>query len=425
MQRKGKDMKTAAEAMGSIKKYTLAFIRWVVVAGVTGAVCGVLGAVFYKAVDWATAVRTANSYIIGLLPLAGLLIVWMYKRFHMLENTGTNNVISSIRTNEEVPLALAPLIFIGTVLTHLFGGSAGREGAALQLGGSVGYRVGRLFRLPEKDKNLVVMCGMAGLFSALFGTPLTATIFSMEVISVGVFHYAGFLPCLTSSVIAYGIAVLAGAAPVRFVLSGIPQLSAAAFLQVGALSALCALVSILFCIAMHYFTHLAKQHIPNHYIRIFAGGMFIVLLTILLGTEYNGAGMDTIKRAVSGGDVAGYAFLLKIVFTVVTIGVGYRGGEIVPTFFIGAAFGIAAGGLLGLDPGFAAALGMVALFCGVVNCPIASLMLAIEVFGAQGLLFFAAACSISYMLSGYYGLYSSQKIVYSKIRAEYINRSAE
>lgn len=425
MQGKGKGMKTAAEAMGSIKKYIVAFVRWVVVAGITGAVCGVLGAAFHKAVEWATAVRMGHSWIIGFLPLAGLLIVWMYKRFHMLENTGTNNVISSIRTNEEVPLALAPLIFIGTVLTHLFGGSAGREGAALQLGGSVGYRVGRLFRLPEKDKNLVVMCGMAGLFSALFGTPLTATIFSMEVISVGVFHYAGFLPCLTSSVIAYGIAVLAGAAPVRFALSGIPQLSAATFLQVGALSALCALVSIVFCIAMHYFTQVMKQHIPNAYLRIFAGGLAVVLLTLLLGTAYNGAGMDTIERAVSGGSVAGYAFLLKLIFTVITIGVGYRGGEIVPTFFIGAAFGSVAGGLIGLDSGFAAALGMVALFCGVVNCPIASLMLAIEVFGAQGLLFFAAACSISYMLSGYYGLYSSQKIVYSKIRAEYINRPVE
>ncbi len=419
-------MKTFAQSVQSVKKYTVMFIRWVLISGITGFVCGAVGYAFHKCVDLAAVFRTGHPWIIGLLPLAGLVIVWLYKRLHMLNNSGTNNVISSVRTNENVPLALAPLIFISTVITHLFGGSAGREGAALQLGGSIGFQVGRLFRLPEKDKNLVVMCGMAGLFSALFGTPLTAAIFSMEVISVGLFYYSGLLPCLTSAMAAYAVADYFGAAPVRYEVVAVPALSVVSVAQAAVLSVLCAVVSILFCLAMHGTAHVLKSKIKNDYIRIAAGGAAILALTLLVqSTDYNGAGMDIVENAVTGGKAVWYAFALKIIFTAVTIGAGFRGGEIVPTFFIGATFGCTAGRLLGLDPGFGAALGFVALFCGVVNCPLASLALAVEVFGARGLLFFAMACSISYMLSGYYGLYSSQKIIYSKIHAEYINRDAE
>lgn len=419
-------MKTFAQSVRSVKKYTAVFIRWVLIAGMTGFVCGGVGYAFHKCVDMATVFRTGHQWIIGLMPVAGLAIVWLYKRFKMMDHAGTNNIISSVRTNENVPILLAPLIFVSTVITHLFGGSAGREGAALQLGGSIGFQMGRLFRLPEKDKNLVVMCGMAGLFSALFGTPLTATIFSMEVISVGVFYYSGLLPCLTSAMAAYAVADYFGAAPVRYAVTAIPALSVVSVGQVAVLSVLCAVVSILFCLVMHGTEHLLKKTLKNEYIRIVAGGGIIIGLTLLVGnTDYNGAGMDIVENAIIGGKAVWYAFALKIVFTAATIGSGFRGGEIVPTFFIGATFGCAAGTLLGLDPGFGAALGFVALFCGVVNCPLASLALAVEVFGAQGLLFFAMACSISYMLSGYYGLYSSQKIVYSKIHAEYINRDAE
>ncbi len=419
-------MKTFAQGVQSVKKYTTVFIRWVLIAGLTGLVCGFVGYAFHQCVDAATAVRTGHRWLIGLLPLGGLLIVWLYRRLGMTGYGGTNSVISSVRTNEQVPVSLAPLIFVSTVITHLFGGSAGREGAALQLGGTIGSQVGRLFRLGEKDKNLVVMCGMAGLFSALFGTPLTATIFSMEVISVGLFYYSGLLPCLTAAMSAYAVADYFGAAPVRYSLETVPALSAVSVGQVAVLSILCAIVSIAFCLAMHGTEHILKARLKNPYIRIAVGGCVIIVLTLLARSgDYNGAGMDVVERAIQGGKALWYAFILKILFTAVTIGSGFRGGEIVPTFFIGATFGCAAGGLLGLDPGFGAAIGFVALFCGVVNCPLASLALSVEVFGAQGLLFFALACSVSYMLSGYYGLYSSQKIVYSKIHAEYINRDAE
>lgn len=419
-------MKSIKEILHSVKTYIVSYFRWIFVGCITGIICGLVGYVFHHCVELATEIRMEHSWLIWLLPVAGLVIVLLYKSCRMLENGGTNNVITSVKTNEKVPLVLAPLIFAGTVITHLFGGSAGREGAALQLGGSIGFQVGKLFRLEEKSKNLVVMCGMAGVFSALFGTPLTATVFCMEVASVGLFYYAGLIPCLISSLTAYGIASYFGAAPVHFDLAFVPGLSVISTAQVAVLGALCAGVSIIFCLAMHKTGHFLKDKITNPYLRIFAGGAAVVVLTLLVGnTDYNGAGMQIVEQAIVGGNAKWYAFLLKIIFTALTIGAGFRGGEIVPTFFIGSTFGCVAGSLLGMDPGFGAAIGFIALFCAVVNCPLASIVLAVEVFGSEGLLLFAVACGTSYLLSGYFGLYSSQKIMYSKLRAEYIHRDTE
>ncbi len=192
------------------------------------------------------------------------------------------------------------------------------------------------------------------------------------------------------------------------------------------LAILCALVSILFCISLRETGKFFRRRLPNPFIRIVVGAFIVIALTYLSGTnDYNGSGMSLVLKALNEGKAAPAAFLWKILFTAVTIGCGFKGGEIVPTMFIGSTFGCIAGGLLGLNPGFGAAIGMIAVFCGVVNCPAASVILSVELFGAQGLLLFAAACIISYMLSGYFGLYHSQKIVYSKLRAEFIDRTAK
>ena len=321
---------------------------------------------------------------------------------------------------------MAPLIFLGTVLTHLTGGSAGREGAALQLGGSIGAKSGELLKLDEKDSSLVIMCGMSAVFAALFGTPLTATFFAMEVISVGVIYYVGLVPCIASSLIAYKISLLAGLAPTKFNITGIPRLSLVSVTQIAALAALCAVISILLCMVMEFSHSRFQMYLPNTYLRIAVGGVVIIALTLLVGTrDYNGAGVDVIVAALEKGKAHPEAFALKMLFTAITINTGFKGGEIVPTFFIGATFGCTAAGFLGLDPSFGAAIGLVALFCGVVNCPVASILLSYELFGGSGLVLFAVACGVSYMLSGYYGLYSSQKIMYSKTKPEYININAK
>lgn len=399
--------------------YILAIFKWIAVAAAVGAVGGAVGVAFHVSVEKVTELRTAHGWIVYLLPLGGLAIAGLYKLFKM-EKLGTDNVIESIRTEKSVPFLLAPLIFVSTVITHLFGGSAGREGAALQLGGSIGAQVGRVLKFDEKDMHLATLCGMSAVFSALFGTPLTATLFALEVISVGVVYYSGIIPCLTSSLVAYWIAKLCRVEPVRFELSTVPEMSFGTFWRVAVLSAVCAVLSIGFCLLMHFSHKGAAKLFKNSFLRAFVGGAAVVVLTLIFGRDYNGAGMNIIENAMNGKALP-YAFLLKMVFTAITIGFGFKGGEIVPTFFIGSTFGCAFGSLLGLDPAFSAALGLVALFCGAVNCPLASIFLSIELFGADGIIYFAAACAISFALSGYFGLYSSQKIIYSKTKAEYIN----
>lgn len=402
-----------------------AFARWLAVAGIAGVVCGLVGAAFYHAISWVTAARGEHPWLLFTMPAAGLLIVWCYKAAGLENDSGTNLIIASVRGGERPRFRNAALIFISTALTHLTGGSAGREGAALQIGGGVAATLGRLFRLGEGNMNLIIMCGMSGVFTALFGTPLTATLFSMEVASVGVLQYSALFPCLLTSLASLGVVGLFHVEPEGYALVGLPELGWASCLRVGALAAACALLSILFCVLMHRTAHLYKKYIPNQYIRAVAGAALIVLLTLLEGSgDYNGAGGGIIELAMEGELHSPAAFLFKMVFTALTLGAGFRGGEIVPTFFVGATFGCAAAPLLGLSPAFGAAVGLVAMFCGVVNCPVASMFLSIELFGGEGLLFFALACALSFLLSGRFSLYSAQKLAFSKVEPKYVDEDA-
>lgn len=404
-----------------VTRTVLSFAKWVLIAHLTGAAGGLVGSLFHLSVSHATAFRAAHPWLLYLLPAAGLVIGLIYHFLHT-ENKNTNTIIDSIQLGERVPLALVPTIYLATAITHLCGGSAGREGAALQIGGSLGNYVGRLCRLDEKDMRIATLSGMSAVFSALFGTPLTATVFALEVISVGVIHYSAFVPCLVASLIALQIASLFGIAPERFVIQALVPLNGADVLRVAGLAVVCSVVSILFCLCMHGTEHALRKWIPNDFVRVVCGGAAIVGLTLLLGTgEFNGAGMESIRRAVEQGVTRPDAFFWKLLFTAVTLGAGYKGGEVVPCFFVGATFGCAVGGIFGLPAGFAAAVGLVCVFCGAVNCPIASILLSVELFGSDMLVYFALACGVAYMLSGYFGLYSSQKIMYSKLKAEFIN----
>ena len=247
----------------------------------------------------------------------------------------------------------------------------------------------------------------------------------MDFLSIGVMYYSGLIPCLFSALTSYAITLFFGISPTRFIIGNVPSLEVLPLLSTVALAALCAGLSIVFCIMLHGSADIMKRIFKNPYIRIAVGGLIVIALTLLCGcSDYNGAGSQIINNAVNG-TVKPEAFALKILFTAVTIGAGFKGGEIVPTFFVGSTFGCLIGGLIGLDPGFGASVGMVAMFCGMLNCPVASVILSVELFGAQGMIFYGAAAAVSYMLSGYYGLYHSQKIMYSKFRAEYINKNTK
>ena len=401
------------------------FIKWIIVASFVGAAGGVVGTLFHKSIDFATELREENGWLLFLLPLGGLIIAGAYKMFKSQGAINTNRVIDAVKTDGNVPFIMAPLIFGGAFITHLLGGSAGREGAALQLGGSIGYNIGKCFRIKKQNVHIIVMSGMSSVFSALFGTPLTAAFFALEVGKVGIIKYAGMLPCIVSSFVAYKISILMGVHPVRFSIPVVDELSLVMLLKIIALSLLCAVVSIIFCYALKKASFYAKKTMKNSFVRIFVCGAIVVLLTLAFGTtDYNGAGMHVITDAINGNAKA-EAFLLKILFTAVTIAAGFKGGEIVPAFFVGSTFGCVAGELIGTGRPMGAAIGFVALFCGAVNCPIASVLLALEVFGGSNMMIFALVVAVTYMMSGYFGLYESQEIVYSKLNDDYIDVNAK
>jgi H+/Cl- antiporter ClcA len=396
-----------------------AFLKWGLLSILIGAIAGSAGTLFYFCIRYVTELRTVHGWLIWLLPLGGLGIVFLYRISKITEPRGTDLVIEAVRSPTPIPAVMAPLIFISTALTHLFGGSAGREGAALQLGGSLGYRIGKLFHLDEKDLHVVTMCGMAACFSALFGTPLTSTLFVMEVITVGVMYYSALVPCTVASIVAAIIAQAFHAESTQFTVTGIPAVGLLPLMQVTLLGILCALASILYCFVMHGTGQLYKKLIPNQYIRAAVGGVLVILLALIFGKDYLGMGGHVIAAAFQHS-ARPEAFLLKLIFTAVTLGAGFRGGEIVPAFFVGATLGSFVGSLIGLSASFGASIGFMAVFCGVTNCPLTAFVLSVEVFGERGILYYLLAAGISYMLSGYSSLYSQQKILYAKDKSLYI-----
>ena len=405
-------------------KRLITSIKWVIFSIVVGIVAGSCGTAFYFALSVVTDFRMKYPWLIYFLPIGGLAIVGLYHLCKDDNDTGTNLVISAIHSGDKVPFIMAPLIFVSTLITHLFGGSAGREGAALQMGGSIGSSIGRVFRFDEKDKHVMIMCGMSAAFSALFGTPMAAAIFSMEMISVGVMYYIALVPCVISSLIAHGIASYFNVTNEFFAIENIPDFTILNSVKISVLAILCALVSILFCVALHSGEALYKKYLPNKYTRVFIGGCFVIIATMLVGNQtYNGTGMSVIQSSIDGS-VRPEAFLLKIIFTALTLGAGFKGGEIVPTLAVGSTFGCTFGLLTGFEPSLCAAAGMLATFVGVTNCPIATMFLGFELFGFEAMPYFAVAVAISFTLSGYYGLYSGQKFTYSKTKAEFINRKA-
>ena len=400
-----------------------ATIKWLVLGIIVGIIIGAVGAAFFHGIRIATAYRKAHSFMIYLLPFAGLLIVFLYRISKDYEDKGTNLVITTISAGDHLPKKKIPLIFIATVLTHLCGGSAGRESAALQLGGSIGHNIGELIHLDEDDCRIITMCGMSAAFAALFGTPMTAAFFAMELETVGVMYYAALIPCVLSALVSSRVANYLGTTPDAFTVNIVPEFTIENAAKGAILAVLCAVISILFCIVMKKTGQLYKKYLKNPYVRVFIGGCLIVVLTLIVGNNnYNGAGMDIIELATKG-EAPYPAFALKMLFTALTLGAGYKGGEIIPALYIGATFGCLYSQIFGFNAALCSAIGMGALFCGITNCPISSLLLCFELFGYNGMPYYLLAIALSYTFSGYYSVYGSQRIMYSKYHNKFINQT--
>ena len=412
-----------SETKTALNKNILYFIRWTAISIVMGTVCGLIGTAFGYGVIYAQRLFKTHSFMLYLMPVAGVLIVLLHQMFHELGNRGTNLILESISSDERIPMATLPCIFISTILSQAVGASAGKEGAALQIGGCIGNYFGDVFHMDERDKKVMIMSGMSGCFGAIFGTPLAAAMFGIEVISIGVAYYAALVPCVFASFIGAQISGALGLHGESFLILHIPKFSLVPALYTVGLGLTCALLSVCFCILLHETQHLYKNKIGNVYVRILVAAGLSIALALIFGRDYCGAGFNLVEKAVDG-ESAYLGFLLKMIVTAGALGGGFKGGEIVPTLAVGSSFGCTFGLLTGFEPSLCAAAGMLATFVGGTNCPIATMFLGFELFGFEAMPYFAVAVAISFTLSGYYGLYSGQKFTYSKTKAEFINRKA-
>ncbi len=391
----------------SVLFYAKEILLRALLALLIGLLGGCVGALLLHGVRFAAAAYGKYPFLLYLLPIGGLCIAGLYRLCRIPFRLGTSDVICAARGESDLPPLMLASVSVSTFLTHLCGGSAGREGAALQLGGAVGAGVARVFRVRDRVGDVAVSCGMSAVFAAVFGTPLTAAVFVCEVVYVG--RISRTLPYgIVSALAGFGVARALSCEPTAFALLGAEAFSWNAAWRVLLLAAAVALVSRLFCLLMEHTADMLGRRLPDPFLRIAVGGALVVGLTLVFGRAYGGSGEPMLASALAGrADTP--AFALKALFTAITLGAGYRGGEIVPCFTIGGTFGCVAAPLVGLNPSFGAAIGVVAMFCGAVNCPLASLLLALELFGGESMPLFALAVGAASLFSGKGGLYRSQK----------------
>lgn len=417
--------KYISELADTWKKMLVVLVKWLVLSVIIGGMIGAIASAFSYAVTWATGFRQMHPMVILGMPLGGLLIVFMYRAMGQKKNAGTNMVLTVVRSSDEaIPGQVTPLILISTVITHFFGGSSGREGAALQFGASVGDVFARRLHLNKSDEKIVILASMSAAFAALFGTPMAAVIFPMEVISVGILYYAALVPCVFAAFTAEYVAIRLKVQTLTlpYPVEKVPDFYNINALKCIVLALACAFAGALFCVMLHNCEHYFEKWIPNPYLRVMAGGAAVIVLYFALRTDaYLGLGGEIIHGSFDN-PAGAEMFFLKMVFTCLTLCVGFKGGEIVPSLFIGATLGSAMSVILGLPCDICAACGMVGVFCAVTNSPVTSLLIAFEMFGFEGMEFFCVVVALSYLLSGYQSLYKEQKIMYSKTENKYIDR---
>jgi len=401
------------------RSFTMALFRyvakWAALATLIAALAGSASALFLFALDWATHTREANRWLIWGLPVVGFCVGWLYLKFGQHVEAGNNLLIDEIHDPKKVvPLRMAPLVLGGTVLSHLFGASVGREGTAVQMGGALADQLTRVFRLKQADRRMVLMAGISAGFASVFGTPLAGALFALEVLAVGRMRLDALLPCVIAAVVADQVGLWWGVQHTSYVVGMLPHVTAwllAAMVLAGALFGLTGKV---FAVSTHALSAWMKQRIAYAPFRPLLGGV-VIAVVVMWGSfdRYIGLGIPVMLEAFQH-PLAPTDFLGKMAFTIASLGSGFKGGEVTPLFYIGATLGNALAPLLDVPFGLLAAIGFVAVFAGAANTPIASTLMAMELFGAEIGVFAALACTMSYVCSGHAGIYRAQRVAHRK-----------
>ena len=393
------------------KKFKLNLIyvlKWISISICFGVFCGIIGLLFFKFIQTVTAFRISHRNIVYLIPIGALLSVGLNKLLNTT-HLGTNDVINSVNSSKTFNPKLLPAIFASAIITHLFGGSAGREGAALQMGGGAAVYTGKLLRLKDYELSVLTIAGMGAVFSALFGTPVGACVFALEVAYSRKIVFKALIPTIISSFSAFGVSTRLGSHPERFIVVS-PQYDVSTILKTIIISFAVIVVGCLFCYLIKYCHANFNKIIKNDYWLIFVGSVMILLLTVMVGNQdYNGSGSELILRVFEDRRVNCYDFILKLIFTVLTVSIGLRGGEIVPSFCIGATLGAYLSITLGIDITIGAAIGMAAIFSTVTKCPLATISICFEMFGLGCLPLCLISVLLSVFISSKNGLYDYKR----------------
>lgn len=383
--------------------------EWFIISVVVALCVGTSSAIFLAALDFATTFRVDHYYLLFFLPLAGFLIGYAFYKWGHEINPGNNLIIDNIHNPKKIiPFKMAPFILISTVATHFFGGSAGREGTAIQMGGAIADQFTKLLHLGKNNRKIILITGMSAGFGSIFGTPLAGAIFGLEVYHIGKLRYNAIFPAFAASILADYITRSWGIKHSHYILGAVPEVNIQTIFYAIIAGVFFGLAALFFSKLTSKIGKTAKKKLKKSYWAPVIGGVVIVALTFALGTsKYLGLGLPTISEAFTIQQ-SPEVFLLKIVFTAITLGMGFKGGEVTPLFFIGATLGSALTLFLPLPVGLLAAMGFVAVFAGASNTPLASSIMALELFGVECAAFVAIACVVSYLISGHNGIYSSQ-----------------